>query len=87
MKIRNAFASILMIGLTFSFIGCSNQCKDRYIWSPRTIVVTPEEVRVNDVIIMDGRVLISKSGFSWYDYETAKKAGVPYRWPNSGCCD
>ena len=85
MKIRNVLTSIVMMGLYSVSIGCSNQCKDRYVWSPRTIIVTPEEVKVNDVIIMDGKVLISKSGFSWYDYKTAKKAGVPYRWPNSGC--
>ena len=87
MKICNVLTSILMVGISSVSIGCSNQCKDRYVWSPRTIIVTPEEVKVNDVIIMDGEVLISRSGFSWYDYRTAKKAGVPYRWPNSGCCD
>ena len=80
MNIRNVFTFILLLSV---FTGCSNNCndRDRYIWSPRTIIVTPEEVRVNDVIIMDGEVLISKSGFSWYDYKTARKAGVPYCWP------
>jgi hypothetical protein len=83
MNIRNVLISILFVGVSTILIGCSNQCKDRYIWSPRTIIITPEEVRVNDLIIMDGNVLISRSGFSWYDYKTSQKAGVPYCWPKN----
>ena len=83
MNIRNVLISVFVIRLFVVSVGCSNQCKDRYIWSPRTIIVTPKEIRVNDVIIMDGKVMISKSGFSWYDYKTAEKAGVPYNWPKS----
>ena len=81
MNIRNVLTSVFLVGISVLSLGCSNQCKDKYVWSPRTIIVTPEEVRVNDVIIMDGKVLISKSGFRWYDYKTAQKAGVPYNWP------
>ena len=73
MNIRNVLISILFVGVSTILIGCSNQCKDRYIWSPRTIIITPEEVRVNDLIIMDGNV----------DYKTSQKAGVPYCWPKN----
>ena len=79
MTIRNVFISILML---FIFVGCSNdRCKDRYIWSPRTIIITPDEAKSSGLIVTQGRVLTSASGFSWYDYQTAKKAGLPYCWP------
>ena len=81
MKIRNILISILVTGLSIVSIGC--QKPPSYVWSPRTIIITPEEVRVNDLIIMDGNVLISRSRFSWYDYKTAQKAGVPYCWPKN----
>ena len=83
MKIRNVLVSFLLVlGVGVTCIGCHSHKKDRYIWSPRVIIISPEDAKSNDLVITTGRVLTSRSGFSWYDYQTVKKAGIPYCWAN-----